>query len=317
MAELLLDGGADPNSHTTDEHYMTPLVIALLCRRTTCIALLLRRGADANILWLNGMSALGVAVRRGCAESVRQLLAAKASADGSGIGADACVPPLVAASACGNDDLVNALLEAGADVDNTALHNAARGGFVGVVRALLAFGAAVDWASLSAHPCVHTPLYYAVGGGHADVVAVLLAHGADRRLVDVDDSVAASMRKALEAMVPHPRGRWLLEEVRGRCPEEREREKAEDGQRRREHDNMERNAALSRPVAQQLLAVQQSQRLSEPPVTALLSNGSQNEGSDSSGSSITIGYGADDCDTGSDSWSMQFGHAHHHLIETH
>lgn len=50
----------------------------------------------------------------------------------------------------------------------------------------------------------------------------------------------------LGAMVPHPRGRWLLEEVRGRCTEEREQEKTEDDQRRREHDTKARNAALSR-----------------------------------------------------------------------
>jgi ankyrin repeat protein len=196
MAELLLDGGADLNARTSDEHELTPLVMAVLHRRTACITLLLRRGADANIAWLRGLSVLGVAVRIGCVESVRQLLAAKASADGSGSGEDAVVPPLVATSACGNSELVDALLDAGADVHNTALHNAARGGFVGVVRALLAFGAAVDWASPSAKPTVHTPLQYAIGAGHADVVAVLLAHGADRRLID--DSVSCSVR--------HPRG---------------------------------------------------------------------------------------------------------------
>lgn len=108
--------------------------MAVLCRRMACIALLLRRGADANVVWQNGMSVLSVAVRSGYGEAVQHLLAAKASADGSGFGSDAVVPPLVAASACGNRDVVDALLEAGADVDNTALHNAARGGFVGVVR---------------------------------------------------------------------------------------------------------------------------------------------------------------------------------------
>jgi ankyrin repeat protein len=236
MSELLIDGGADLNSRTTDEHELSPLVMAVLNRRTACIALLLRRGADANVVWQNGMSVLGVAVRNRCVESVRQLLAAKASVDGCGMGADALVPPLVAASACGNGNVVDALLEAGADVDNTALHNAARGGFVGVVRALLAFGAAVDWASPSVHPRVHTPLHYAVLGGHNDVVAVLLAHGADRRLVDVEaESVAASMRMELDAMLPHPRSGWLLDEVHGRCPEAREQEKTEDDQRRREH----------------------------------------------------------------------------------
>lgn len=54
-------------------------------------------------------------------------------------------------------------------------------------------------------------------------------------------------------MVPRP----LLEEVRGRCPEEWEQEQAEDDQRRRDDDD-----DLS-----------------------------------------SIGYGADDSDTGSDSWS--------------
>jgi ankyrin repeat protein len=245
MAELLLDGGADVNSRTSDEHALTPLVMAVLRRRTACVALLLRRGADLNVVWQRGMSVLGVAVRLGCADSVRQLLAAKASADGSGIGEDAVVSPLVAASGCGNRELVDALLEAGADVDNTALHNAARGGFVGVVRTLLAFGAAVDWASPCAHPRVHTPLHYAVSGGHADVVAVLLAHGADRRLIDIDDSVSASVRAALATTVPHPRGGWLVEEVRGRLPHEQEKEKTEDDRRRREHDKNARETVLS------------------------------------------------------------------------
>jgi ankyrin repeat protein len=327
MAELLLDGGADVNSRTSDEHALTPLVMAVLRRRTACVALLLRRGADLNVVWQRGMSVLGVAVRTGCAESVRQLLAAKASADGSGIGEDAVVSPLVAASGCGNRELVDALLEAGADVDNTALHNAARGGFVGVVRTLLAFGAAVDWASPCAHPRVHTPLHYAVSGGHADVVAVLLAHGADRRLIDIDDSVSASVRAALATTVPHPRGGWLVEEVRGRLPQEQEKEKTEDDRRRREHDKNARETVLSQLRAE--LA-----RPSPPrqPLPAALSSSDQSMLSKSADSddddhdqASGIGYDAEDCDTtSSDSsatskgpWSKLFGHAHTHLIETH
>lgn len=75
---------------------------------------------------------------------------------------------------------VQQLIKKGADIhaqfayNRTALHEAARGGFVQVTAALLAAG-----ADKEAHCRAGTPLHFAVGAGHAQVIRCLLNAGAD------------------------------------------------------------------------------------------------------------------------------------------
>jgi hypothetical protein len=83
----------------------------------------------------------------------------------------------------GDGDEVGWLLAAGADPNArdllsgyTALHEAARGGHLGIVRALVEHGAAVG----DRHNTVYeSPLAAAVLGGHTETVAYLLSRGAD------------------------------------------------------------------------------------------------------------------------------------------
>jgi ankyrin repeat protein len=127
-----------------------------------------------------------------------------------------CVPPLVRAASTGNLDLVEGLLDRGADVNNAghsypenALQMAVRNGHSDVVRALLARNAAVDplrpvsgeqetfLTSAVSNPEIlvqlllqkpllevkngwgKTPLFEAVKLGQYEAVVILLNHGAD------------------------------------------------------------------------------------------------------------------------------------------
>ena len=89
--------------------------------------------------------------------------------------------PLLAAAQKGHTDICGLLLAHGSDVNemtpvikSTALHFAAMGGHVGLVEALLSWGATVD-------PQTHdgfTPLHVACQEGHLSIVLALLKAGA-------------------------------------------------------------------------------------------------------------------------------------------
>ena len=79
------------------------------------------------------------------------------------------------AAACGDNDIVTALIKHGADVNfaneenETALSNAAKGGYIECVEKLLEYGAKVD---------IGNPVAAAVDGGNIKIAAILLKHGA-------------------------------------------------------------------------------------------------------------------------------------------
>ena len=90
-------------------------------------------------------------------------------------------PPLHAAAAAGQADVVRQLLTAGAaleagdDRDRTPLHHAAQAGKAATVEVLLAAGAALE----ARDELDRTPLHFAAQAGEAATVQVLLAAGAD------------------------------------------------------------------------------------------------------------------------------------------
>lgn len=89
-------------------------------------------------------------------------------------------------SACPYSTLEQWLLRAGASVDrkdqggNLALHHAAEGGSLSLVRLLLAAGADPNQVNLEKR----SPLHYALAFGHAEVAALLVQGGADLTLRD-------------------------------------------------------------------------------------------------------------------------------------
>lgn len=95
---------------------------------------------------------------------------------------------LVAAIRSGREEVVDFLLEQGADMNieccgSPALHEAAKYGNVNIIKALLDFGVDADIESTRLYNN-RTALKYACEGGFVDVVKVLLDHGANAINVD-------------------------------------------------------------------------------------------------------------------------------------
>ena len=122
-------------------------------------------------------------------DEVRALL--KYGIDANTVGPDG-FPVLVTAAREGSARVVDALLDAGAQVDmatvrgDNALMIASLKGHVAIVKRLLARGAALERPGW-------TPLIYAATGGHDEVVRVLLAEGARIDAVSPNGTTALMM----------------------------------------------------------------------------------------------------------------------------
>jgi len=105
--------------------------------------------------------------------------------------------PLMYAATFGRVDVVQVLLEGGANVEKTdanlwtALHSAALNGHLDVCRLLLDWGARVD----SLNERNGTPLHWAVSGGHLSVVKLLVERGADVGLKDALGETASGIAR--------------------------------------------------------------------------------------------------------------------------
>lgn len=183
---------------------------------------LVKAGAKVDEPSRLGVRPLHLAIANTDIDDVRLLLGAGAdpnSADGQG---ETC---LMMAARTGRDDIVDALLERGAQVDQrdkgfgqTALMVAAREGHASIVKRLLAKGAKTDAQSLTGKtpawrlpsqnagskgagivrggwpdrgerdsiPGAKTPLLYAARENHADIAAMLLDAGAPIEQADAD-----------------------------------------------------------------------------------------------------------------------------------
>lgn len=152
---LLLDLGADVNAAPSPGGGRTALQAAALGGHAALVELLLARGADADApaARVGGLTALQAAALAGEAAVVEILLR-----HGGG-GADVDAPGAVGQSHPGG----------------TALHAAAAGGHLGIVRRLLAAGADPN---SRAGPRRQTPMQSAHVIGRTDIVDVLVEAGA-------------------------------------------------------------------------------------------------------------------------------------------
>ncbi len=146
---------------------------------------LLREAADVNSAQGDGMTALHWTAFNGDTEIAETLLYAGANVKATTrLGA---YTPLYLASEGGHAGVVNALLGAGADVNQTAfggvtaLMMAASSGEPEVVELLIAAGAEVDAVEDGRG---QTPLIFAAAFNRTDVIGVLLEHGANVDQVD-------------------------------------------------------------------------------------------------------------------------------------
>jgi ankyrin repeat protein/beta-lactamase regulating signal transducer with metallopeptidase domain len=224
IVELLLDNGAEVNGTRNDG--WTALHCAAEAGRSTVAELLITRGADVNAESKEGKTPLDLAGLGGhvklCAlltakgAKIHSLCSAAAVGDlakvesfvNEGSTPDEKDSALFAASACGQENVVEWLISKGTHVSTenkgkeTALHLVARGGYIDVAKLLLANGANVNAIDRNGE----TPLHYAASSGRKELVALLIAKGADVNARDrwehtpLDNAVWAGHKEVAELL---------------------------------------------------------------------------------------------------------------------
>ena len=162
-------------------YYESPLSAAFAKEHIDIALLLLRRGADMNVLDRSGRSPLHRALEGGRIDTVQLLLDHGADVN---LQNESGTTPLILASSEGELEISRLLLQCGADVNfksyssrngHSSLHGAALNGHLEVSRHLLGSGADVD----SRDDEGHAPLNLASHGGYVQVAELLIQHGAD------------------------------------------------------------------------------------------------------------------------------------------
>ena len=173
LADLLIQGGADVNKQ--EGHSPKALRVAASHGNVRMVELLIDSGADIHADGGNYANALVAGVRSGVA-SVVQLLVDR----GANIKTH-CVEALCAASTCGDESMVQLLLDNDVDLNarertgSTALFGAALIGHQPIAELLLDLGADVN----AQGGRYGNPLYAATVGGYKSMVSFLLERGAD------------------------------------------------------------------------------------------------------------------------------------------
>ncbi len=211
VVKLLLTNGADPNSGPGRNGYLRALHCAMLspeCDTAQVTAqLLLDAGADIDSFTnVACQTPLFLAIEVGSTQLCQFLLAKGANVHSRDVKQQTC---LHFASRTGNRDIVEVLLQYGADInalqsERNALYCAAREGHQGVVDVLLNFGNSAEAKVIQQAQALHR----ASRRGHIRTVRRLLQYGIDVDVVDVDRSTALhiAVRNGDESMV-----RLLLE----------------------------------------------------------------------------------------------------------
>ena len=189
---LLLRAGAHAN--VANRYGVTPLTLACTNGNAAMIDMLLKSGADPNAALSGGESALMTAARSGSLAAVKTLLSGGARIDAKEDRRGQTA--LIWAAAEGHADVVQALIDAGADFKTrlasgfTPLMFAVREGRIDVVRVLLKAGADVNETVPSdggrrrgyggrLPPVGASPLLVAVMNAHYELAASLLDAGAN------------------------------------------------------------------------------------------------------------------------------------------
>jgi ankyrin repeat protein len=195
--KILLDAGGKPDSNLTRGMYDSPMQFAASCRRVNIVRILLEAGSDPNAVAVpkgnerkcgdlperyNG-TPLQIAVSNRDIETIRLLQ--QYNGNPNGIFGNMPHTPLQMASRDGSKEIVELLLEHGADVNAppakkfgaTALQFAAIKGLLGIAHLLLQYEADVN--APPAEVGGRTALEGAAEHGRIDMVQLLLNAGAN------------------------------------------------------------------------------------------------------------------------------------------
>jgi ankyrin repeat protein len=182
-AALLIEAKADLE-HPTREGEQRPLHHAVMYDADAVVDLLLEQGAQVEATNVYGGTALNIAAELGRLECVKRLVQAKANVNVVTAGER---NPLFGAAERGHEQVVRALLEAGADAawisprdKLPTLYAAALSGSPQVVKLLIDHGAKVDAQTAKGE----TALIAAAYAGKPEVIEVLLGAGADKSVAD-------------------------------------------------------------------------------------------------------------------------------------
>ncbi|XP_058231580.1 death-associated protein kinase 1 isoform X2 [Hemibagrus wyckioides] len=176
-----------PNKHGTP-----PLLIAAGCGNIQIIDVLMRKGAEIQVLDKSGANAIYYAARHGHVETLKFLHEKKCPLD---IQDKSGETALHVAARYGNVDVVQYLCSIHANPDltdreqETPLHCAAWHGYSAVARALCQVGCNVNARNREGE----SPLLTASARGFRDIVECLLEHGADIDSTDKDNHIALHM----------------------------------------------------------------------------------------------------------------------------
>jgi cytohesin len=216
LTAALLRAGA--NVHVRNNYGVSPMAVAAKHANPDILGQLMKAGADPNdkINYVNAdETPLMHAARAGNVEAVRMLLLAGAQVNARESWNGQC--PLHWAAAEGHGQVVEALIEGGADIrqrsmaGTTPLLFAVRKGDTRSVNALLAAGADVNEKRFD----LATPLLVAIINGHEDLVDLLLEKGADPNAEggSTDLSVRGSRARPIKIVLKTPSYREQLRDV--------------------------------------------------------------------------------------------------------